>query len=220
MIGAFGRETALLVIDAQQGVNEHQHWGGCAGHRNNPQAELRIGELLSAWRQAGLPVYFTMHDSREATSPLKLTLASGQPLPGLEPLPGERVVIKDVNSGFTGTHLELFLRREGISRLLVAGFFTNMCVETTIRAAGNMGYDTYLAHDACAAGNRLTPDGSSFDADVVHAMSVANLHREFCTALTTAQAIGLLSGPNTDLCRVQGNELHRGDALPDIAVAA
>ncbi len=211
MIRAFGHETALLVIDAQQGVNNHQHWGGSAGHRNNPAAETRIAELLQAWRARQMPVYFTMHDSREAASPLKLSLASGQPMTGLEPLFGERVVVKDVNSGFTGTNLELFLRRDGISRLLVAGFFTNMCIESTIRAAGNMGYDSYLAHDACAAGNRLAPDGRCFDAELVHAMSVANLHREFCTALTTAQAIGLLSGPNEVLHRMQGNELHRGD---------
>jgi len=220
MIAMFGRETALLVIDAQKGVNEHQHWGGSCGHRNNPQAEDRIAELLGVWRERKLPVYFTLHNSREAASPLKLTLESGRSIEGLEPRLGERTVVKDVNSGFTGTDLELHLRRDRVSRLLVVGFFTNMCVETTVRAAGNMGYDTYLAHDACAAGNRLAPDGSSFDADLVHAMSVANLHGEFCTAFTTAQAIGLAHGSNPELYRVQGNELYRGGATPEFAEAA
>lgn len=220
MIGVFGKETALLVIDAQNGVNEHGHWGGDCGHRNNPDAERRIAELLGTWRELKLPVYFTLHNSREAASPLKLNLESGRPIEGLEARPGERVVVKDVNSGFTGTDLELHLRRDRISRLLVAGFFTNMCVETTVRAAGNKGYDTYLAHDACAAGNRLAPDGGSFDADFVHAMSVANLHGEFCTALTTAQAIGLAHASNPDLHRMQGNELYRGNQMSDLAQAA
>lgn len=121
-------------------------------------------------------------------------------------------MVKDVNSGFVGTDLELNLRRDGISRLVVAGFFTNMCVDTTVRSAGNMGYDVYLAHDACAAGNRAALDGSSFDADLVHRMSVANLHGEFCTAITSGQAISLLTNPNLRLNRVQGNELRRDAA--------
>lgn len=218
MIARFGRDTALLIIDAQNGVNMHDYWGGSCGHRNNPEAEARIADLLAAWRAARLPVYFTLHDSREAASPLKLSLDSGQPIAGLEPRPGEHVVVKDVNSGFSGTALELKLRRDGISRLVVAGFFTNMCVETTVRAAGNMGYDSYLAHDACAAGNRIDPDGGSFDAELVHRVSVANLHGEFCTALTSAQAIGLIGAANDALHRVQGNEPQRG--LSIVAAAA
>ena len=214
MIDRFGRDTALLVIDAQVGVNLHSYWGGCDGRRNNPHAEARIAELLAAWRAARRPVFFTFHDSREAASPLKLSLPTGAPLPGLEPLAGERVVVKDVNSGFTGTDLELHLRRERITRLVVAGFFTNMCVETTVRAAGNMGYDTYLAHDACAAGNRRGADGGEFDADLVHRLSVANLHGEFCTAVDTADLVALLAAANPRLDRVQGNE------PPPVAIAA
>jgi len=217
MIDRFGSDTALVVIDAQNGVNHHAHWGGSCGHRNNPQAEDRIAELLAAWRGADRLVYFTFHNSREAASPLKINLASGQSLPGLAPLPGERVIVKDVNSGFVGTELEVKLRRDHVSRLVVAGFFTNMCVDTTVRAAGNMGYDTYLAHDACAAGNRLAYDGTSFDADLIHRVSVANLHGEFCTAMTSVQAIGLLASNNVALHRVQGNELHRGSEMVEAA---
>ena len=213
MIEKFGSDTALIVIDAQRGVNAHSHWGGDCGHRNNPGAEELIAELLAAFREGGRPVYFTLHDSREALSPLKLSLESGKPLPGLEPLAGERVIVKDVNSGFEGTELALNLRRDGIFRLVVCGYFTNMCVETTVRAGGNMGYDMYLVHDACAAGNRAGPSGATFDAETVHAMSVANLHGEFCTAITGAEAIGLLLCANGGLHRVQGNELHRGTKL-------
>lgn len=206
MIHKFGAETALLIIDAQQGVNNHAHWGGSCGHRNNPEAEMRIAELLKTWRDAGLPVYFTFHDSREAASPLKLSLESGQVIAGLEPRTGEQVVIKDVNSGFVGTELEVKLRRDRVSRLVVSGFFTNMCVETTVRAAGNMGYDVYLAHDACAAGNRAGMSGDEFDADLVHKMSVANMHGEFCTAVDSAGLVSLVGADAAHLDRVQGNE--------------
>lgn len=213
MIERFGHETALLVIDAQVGVNMHDHWGGSCGHRNNPRSEERIAELLAGWRDARRPIFFTLHDSREEASPLKLSLDSGQPIPGLAARSGEVTVVKDVNSGFTGTNLELHLRRRGISRLVVAGYFTNMCVETTVRAAGNLGYDTYLAHDACASGNRAGIDGQMFDAEQVHAMSVANLHGEFCTAVQSSEAIALLGGDAPGLSRVQGNEPMRGLAF-------
>lgn len=212
MIEKFAENAALLVIDAQRGVNLHGHWGGETGHRNNPGSEDRIAALLAAFRSAGRAVYFTLHNSRESNSPLKIALESGKPMPGLEPRDGERVIVKDVNSGFEGTELALSLRRERISRLVVCGYFTNMCVETTVRAAGNMGYDVYLAHDACAAGNRAGPGGATFDAETVHAMSVANMHGEFCTAITSEEAIGLLSTGNASLYRVQGNEPVRGDA--------
>jgi hypothetical protein len=82
-----------------------------------------------------------------------------------------------------------------------------------VRAAGNLGYDTYLAHDACAAGNRVGIDGQMFDAEQVHAMSVANLHGEFCTAIQSCEAIALLSADAPGLNRVQGNEPMRGIAF-------
>lgn len=206
MIPRFGPETALLLIDVQVGVDALEHWGGPTGRRNNPNAEIAMADLLQQWRAAELPVAFTRHDSREAASPLKFALATGAQKPGFEPVDGEIVVSKDVNSGFVGTSLEVDLRRIGVHRLVVCGFFTNMCVETTVRMAGNLGFDTYLAHDACATTNRVGLDGTDHEPELVHAMTVANLHGEFCTALTSADLGSLLGDDRPDLTRVQGNE--------------
>lgn len=206
MISAFGADTALLLIDVQRGVDVLEHWGGPTGRRNNPDAESVMLNLLSKWREAGRPVAFTRHDSRELASPLKLALPTGAQKPGFEPADGDIVVIKDVNSGFVGTSLEVDLRRRGINRLVIAGFFTNFCVETTTRMAGNLGFDTYLVHDGCATTNRVGPDGSDHDAELVHQLSVANLHGEFCTALAGTDAATLLDGDVDSLDRAQGNE--------------
>ncbi len=206
MITKFGREAALLLIDVQEGVDVLEHWGGRNGRRNNPDAEENMAALLSGWRQHRLPVAFTMHDSREPASPLKLSLPTGKMKPGFEPEDGDLVVRKDVNSGFIGTSLEIQLRRAGVRRLAVAGFFTNMCVETTVRMAGNLGFDTYLVHDGCATTNRLAPDGVDHPPERVHDMTVANLHGEFCTAIQTTDALSLLSVDAPHLHRAQGNE--------------
>jgi len=206
VIPQFDSTTALLLIDVQKGVDVLEHWGGPTGRRNNPDAEIAMQELLSSFRTHGRQVAFTRHDSREAGSPLKFSLATGEQKAGFEPAAAEIVVEKDVNSGFVGTPLEVELRRAGIQRLVIVGFFTNMCVETTTRMAGNLGFDTYLVHDACATTNRVGLDGTDHDAELVHDMTVANLHGEFCTAITAADALALLTGDNVDLDRVQGNE--------------
>ncbi len=206
MIKQFGRETALLLIDVQVGVDVLSHWGGSNGRRNNPDAEAKMSQLLAAWRNAKLQVAFTRHDSRESASPLKFSLPTGAQKPGFEPAAGEIVVEKDVNSGFIGTDLEIQLRRAKISRLAIVGFFTNFCVETTTRMAGNLGFDTYLIEDCCSASNRIGPDGVDRDPDLVHAMTVANLHGEFCTAIKFADALGLVTADNNQLSRCQGNE--------------
>ena len=206
MIKQFGRESALLLIDVQVGVDVLSHWGGSNGRRNNPDAEAKMSQLLAAWRNAKLQVAFTRHDSRESASPLKFSLPTGAQKPGFEPAAGEIVVEKDVNSGFIGTDLEIQLRRAKISRLAIVGFFTNFCVETTVRMAGNLGFDTYLIEDCCSTSNRIGPDGIDRDPELVHAMTVANLHGEFCTAIKFADALGLVTADNNQLSRCQGNE--------------
>lgn len=206
MIPRFGPDTALLLIDVQKGVHVLTHWGGPTGRMNNPDCQPNLVRLLSAFRNAGRRVAFTRHDSREPDSPLKFSLPTGDQLDGLPTAPGDIVIEKDVNSGFLGTPLEIELRRAGIRRLVVAGYFTNFCVETTVRMAGNMGYDVYLAHDACATSNRIDLNGVDHDPDLVHDLSVAAMHGEFCTALDTGTLIALLAADAAHLDRAQGNE--------------
>ena len=206
MIEKFDETTALLSVDVQKGVNEVKYYGGPSGKRNNHSAEENMRCLLAEWRRLGKRVAFTRHNSREINSPLKLELETGNQIEGLEINGLDIVVEKDVNSGFIGTSLELELRRSGINRLVVMGFYTNYCIETTVRMAGNLGFDTYLVHDACAAVNTLGHDGEYYEPDLVHNMSIASLHGEFCTAISKEVAMGLCLENCVDLERVQGNE--------------
>ena len=178
--------TALLIIDAQTGIDLPGHWGSA---RNNPQAEENIQHLLDVWRTKKRPCVYSVHDSVEPNSPLKLSLPTGQIKPGLEPQDGEIVVRKTVNSAFIGTDLELQLRRHRIDQLVVVGFFTNHCVEATTRMAGNIGYPTALVSDATATYDRIGPDGRRFEADLVHSVSLASMNGEFATVVTTAEML-------------------------------
>ena len=217
MIPKFGPDTALLLIDVQKGVHVLNHWGGPTGRMNNPDCQDNLVALLKGFRDAGRAVAFTRHDSIEPDSPLKFSLPTGEQLDGLEIAKGDIVVKKDVNSGFIGTSLEVDLRRAGIRRLVIAGYFTNFCVETTTRMAGNMGFDVYLAHDACATCNRIDLNGVDHDPELVHDLAVASMHGEFCTALTTADLLGLLRSDASQLSRAQGNEAV--SAKPELRIA-
>jgi nicotinamidase-related amidase len=206
MITKFGSETALLLIDVQVGVDDLAHWGGPNGRRNNPDAEVQLGKLLDGWRTRDLPVFWTLHNSREQYSPLRADVPGGASKPGFEPRSNEGVVRKDINGGFIGTNLEIMMRRAGVRRVVVGGFFTNFCVETTVRHGGNLGYDMYLAEDACATSNRIGFDGTDYDPQLVHDIAVASMHGEFCTALKTTDILMLIDQDAPHLRRVQGNE--------------
>ncbi len=191
MTKPFGADTALLSIDVQYGVDDLEHWGGPRGRRNNPQAEENIARLLDAWRSSSLPVFHTQHDSTEANSPLRLSIPGGRIKEQATPVEGENVIVKDVHSAFIGTRFPLFLRRLGVRRLVCVGFFTNMCVATTVRMSQNLGFDTYCISDATSCTNRVARDGTDYDPEVVHEITLATLNREFCTVLTTEEAVAL-----------------------------
>lgn len=179
--------AALIVIDVQKAI-DHPSWG----ERNNPNAEANIAALLSAWRVTGRPVYHVRHDSLEPHS----TYRPGQP--GHEfkaeamPLAGETVIAKRTNSAFIGTDLESRMRAAGHTMLVIVGVITNNSVEATVRMAGNLGFDTYVVEDAVFTFGRKDWAGTWRTADEVHAMSLANLHGEYATVVTTADVLALL----------------------------
>lgn len=71
-------------------------------------------------------------------------------VPGIAPLPGEKVITKHRYSAFADTPLDSLLRREGIDTLVLAGVTTNCCVESTARDAAMADYFTVVASDCVA----------------------------------------------------------------------
>lgn len=178
------RKAALLLIDIQRGFDNPQ-WG----QRNNPDAETNAAALLQAWRQTGRPLFHVQHLSQNAHSPLRAGSTGSEIKDIVLPQAGEPVIQKHVNSAFIGTDLEDRLRHEGIMMLIIAGLTTNHCVETTARMAGNLGFLTYVVSDATATFDRRGPDGVLYPAQDIQAMTLANLHQEFATIVTTADVL-------------------------------
>jgi len=175
------RDTVLLLIDLQAAIDDPK-WG----HRNNPDAEARAGELLTVWRDCGQKTIHIRHDSTYPNSPYR----PGQPghdfKPIVAPLPGETVIGKSANSAFIGTSLEAELEAGGHTTLVIAGVLTQNSVESTVRHAGNLGFRVVVAEDACAATDVIDRLGRVWMADDVHALSLANMQGEYADIGDTA----------------------------------
>ncbi|MBF9031023.1 isochorismatase family protein [Rhodobacterales bacterium HKCCE3408] len=180
-------EPALILIDIQAGFDDAR-WGA----RNNPEAEMRAGELLRAWRAHGRPVVHIRHVSVEPGSPLGPGPGSAFK-PEVAPDAGEPVFEKSVNSAFIGTGLEAHLRTTQVTDLVICGLTTPHCVSTTARMAANLGFRVTLAHDACAAFAANADSGWSGAAPMtpqaIHDSAVSHLHGEFVTARGTAEIL-------------------------------
>ncbi|MFB0630941.1 cysteine hydrolase family protein [Streptomyces sp. AB3(2024)] len=182
-------DSALIVIDVQKGFDDASFWGP----RNNPAAEENIAALMDAWRQSGRPVVLVRHASVHPGS----VLAPDRPGYALKDFVEERrhdapLITKTVNSAFYGTpDLAAWLTARGIGQLVVVGIQTNMCVETTARMAGNLGYDVLVPLDATHTFDLAGPAGLSLTADELATATAVNLQGGgFARVVTTA---GLLS---------------------------
>ncbi len=136
---------ALIVIDMQRGFDDLEFWGPTA----NPACEDNVAALVAAWERSGEPVVVVRHDSRSPESPLHPGAAGNALVDPVAAVTPALVVRKHVNSAFYGdVDLHAWLQGQGIDELVLCGIQTNMCVETTARMAGNLGYDTTVVLDA------------------------------------------------------------------------
>ncbi|MFD5146705.1 cysteine hydrolase family protein [Streptomyces sp. NPDC058401] len=184
--------SALLIIDVQQGFDDAEFWGP----RNNPAAEGNIAALMDAWQETGRPLVLVQHASRTPGS----VLAPDRPGYALKEFVAERAgraalhITKSVNSSFYGTpDLADWLTAQGVGQLVIAGIQTNMCVETTARMAGNLGYEVLVPLDATHTFDLAAeagPDAARLTADQLATATAVNLQGGgFARIVTTAELV-------------------------------
>ena len=179
--------AALIIIDVQHAI-DHPQWARW-GPRNNPQAEERIAQLLTAWRATQRPIFHVRHMSREPQSPYRPQQPGNEFKPQVAPLPHERIIEKTTNGAFIGTTLEADLRNAAIGTVIITGVITNNSVEATARMAGNLGFTAIVVADATATFARPDFNGLLRSAEDVHAMSLANLQDEYAAIMTTHEVL-------------------------------
>ena len=178
--------TALVVIDAQE---EYFARIGAVVLPEAPAAVARIERALGWARGAGVPIVHIVHESRR---PNATTFAPGSPTlaihPQAAPAGAEPVLRTHLPGSFTGTDLEAVLRGRGVERVLIAGFMTQMCVDTTARQAAHLGFQVAVLADACAAKSVTGPDGTAIPADQVHRTHLGSL-QGFLAEITTVERV-------------------------------
>lgn len=169
---------ALIVIDVQNGFVSKGGSYDLLGMQISNYREVipKIRDLIIMCRNAGIPVFYTqavressgidlltkthkiLPKSREERIMKKPICISGtwdaDIVEDIKPMEGDHVVIKRRDSAFHDTEIGVWLRSIGVDTLIFCGIDTSICVETSLRDAFNLGYDTILVSDTTASSNR------------------------------------------------------------------
>ncbi|AOK31913.1 MULTISPECIES: cysteine hydrolase family protein [Burkholderia] len=177
--------AALLLIDLQEGILAPNP----TIPRNNPNAQTHWATLLDCWRRTGRPIVHVRHISRSPDSVFRPGQPGAEFHDAFAPLAREHVIEKNVPDAFAATGLARWLHERGIAQLVIAGVITNNSVESTARSAGNLGFDTIVAGDACFTFDQRDLSGRVWAAADVHALSLSNLAMDYATIMDTREIV-------------------------------
>jgi nicotinamidase-related amidase len=174
--------TALIVVDPQHDFCSER---GAMAQRfgfdmKDIQAAVpRLNSLIEQCRSSGVLVVWIrevfsddrMHANQKALwgggKDIWLIPEGGKGTDWYEgmiaPGPGEPIITKWQYDGFEDTDLHLLLQGRGIKSLLMTGFTTNVCVETTARHGYIKGYYIVLVTDCAAAPTRAEHEAGVFN---------------------------------------------------------
>jgi nicotinamidase-related amidase len=169
--------TALVLVDLQ---NDYFP-GGTMELIGADPAVAQAAVLLQAFRQRALPIFHIQHIAKRPGATFFLPGTPGAEIHNaVRPVAGEPVVVKHFPNSFRETSLLEDLRSAGASKLVFAGMMTHMCIDTTVRAAADLGFQCALAQDACAT-RALQFAGQRIEAEHVQLAYLAGLHGAFAS---------------------------------------
>lgn len=175
--------TVLVLIDLQ---NDYFP-GGAMELVGADAAVAQAARLLGPFRRSALPVIHVQHVAEEEDATFFRPGTPGVQIhPSVRPDEGEPVVVKHHPNGFRETPLLDLLRSAGASTVVFAGMMTQMCVDTTVRAAADLGFQCFLANDACATLD-LQFSGQTVAAREVQIAYLAALDGTFATVKSTQE---------------------------------
>ncbi len=143
--------TALLIIDVQ---NDYFP-GGKMTLEKSVQAAENTRRILEYFRNNHLPVIHIQHISTNDGAAFFLPGTDGAKINHLVlPREDEKVIVKHFPNSFRETDLLNYLQSKNIKNMVITGMMTDVCVESTTRAAFDFGFTNIIIGDATATGNR------------------------------------------------------------------
>ena len=147
-ISPLDAKTALVIIDLQKGIVSYP-----TAHPIDDVVQ-HASQLAAAFRRHRLPVVLVNVAGGAPGRTQQPSPAGERPadwielVPALNRQPQDHVVTKMTWGAFTNTNLEAYLKRLGVTQIVLAGVATSIGVESTARHAHELGFHVALALDA------------------------------------------------------------------------
>lgn len=175
-------QTALLVVDAQESFRHRAHWRD----RDVPAFVERLQALADGAKARGVPVVQIFHLAD--TGPFAENSGFVTTLAPLSITP-DAVFRKRRHSALVGSGLDVWLVKNGIRRLIIAGIRTEQCCETTTRHASDLGYDIDYVSEATLTFPMTDANGREWDAADIKARTELVLAGRFARIATVEEAL-------------------------------
>ncbi len=180
-------KTALILIDVQQSFVHRPYF------QSEPAAAFlaRSNALIDGCAARDIPIVRIFHVEPADAAGNPFSLASGhvRPIDGLASFTPAVEFHKTRHSALVGSGLGVWLREQGIGRLIIAGIRTEQCCETTTRHASDEGFEVDYVAEATLTFDMKHLDGSPFPRADVVARTTAVLKDRFATICSVEQAL-------------------------------
>lgn len=175
---------ALIVIDVQNDYFKK----GTMPLFGMDEALEQTNKLISYAREKGHQIYFIQHIALKKEATFFRPNTTGVQLHAQLDIQNDRIIEKNYPNSFRETSLHHELQNNGIKELIICGAMTHMCIDTSVRAGFDLGYNITLSQDACATKD-LTFNGRVIGAKEVHESFMSALHGTFCMVEETQTII-------------------------------
>jgi nicotinamidase-related amidase len=163
--------TGLVLIDVQNDYFPK----GQRELEGSIEASLQAKKILDFFRQKRWPIFHVQHISKGPQATVFVPHTEGAHLhSNVQPLGSEPVIQKHHVNCFRETPLLDLLRKDQVTRLVILGMMTHMCVHAAVRAAFDFGFECVILQNACAT-RSLSFHGQDIPAAQVHGAFLAAL---------------------------------------------
>jgi nicotinamidase-related amidase len=161
---------ALIMIDVQR---EYFTPDGPLWIPDGAAVLERLSGLLARAREAGVGVVHVQHHEDASSEVFAAGSPAVETMAEVAPARGEPLVVKHLPGSFDGTNLDDVLAGLGAKTVVIAGFMTHMCCDTTAREAQARGFDVVFLTDGTATRDLPGPTGRTIPHEVVHETTLA-----------------------------------------------
>lgn len=146
------------------------------------EAAAKAREILDFFRKEHMPVVHVRHKF-DTTNYKEDSNFLNDIYELVQPVGDEKIIDKEYPNSFFETNLQEQLDELGVENLVIAGMMSHMCVDTTVRACKDYGYNVTVIGDACTT-KTLLWNGQEIDAKTVHASYMAGLNGVFAEVVS------------------------------------